>query len=276
MSKANLEVVPPCELVCHATIVGECTILFFFFVYFYQEPQTLTDTRTSKVKCQHAGTAPCQRCRKSNLDGCALSLPKTSTGKLRRKTTRRMRVSATPSNAANEDTWMTIPSPQGNANLSQNGSNSSHHGRHVRYTESLNVSDPSASVYDRESVAAHVSTLPTGIVMKCLNVFTNKFPELAILHLPSFVAELRSPNSKEVICLLSAVLAVTRSQICVLNASWGQDLLQREHYSLYAKDLLKDLMLQQPNIQVVQALLIITLHEWGSRDFHKAWMYCGT
>ena len=111
--------------------------------------------------------------------------------------------------------------------------------------------------------------------MKSLNVFTNKFPELAILHLPSFIAELRSRSSKEVIALLSAVLAVTRSQICVSKASWGEDLLPREHYALYAKDLLKDLILQHPNIQVVQALLIITLHEWGSRDFHKAWIYCG-
>ncbi|OAA50206.1 Transcription factor [Beauveria brongniartii RCEF 3172] len=33
-------------------------------------------------------------------------------------------------------------------------------------------------------------------------------------------------------------------------------------------------MLQSPNIQVVQALLVITQHEWGTRDFHKAWIYC--
>lgn len=111
--------------------------------------------------------------------------------------------------------------------------------------------------------------------MKCLNVFANKFPELAILHLPSFIAELPSRNSEKVFALLSAVLAVTRSQICMLDASWGADLLQREHYALYAKDLLKDLILQHPHIEVVRALLIITLHEWGSRDFHKAWIYCG-
>lgn len=129
--------------------------------------------------------------------------------------------------------------------------------------------------YNEEFVEQNINQLPNGVVLKCLNVFTNKFPELAILHLPSFLEELRLRQSKEIVALLSTVLAVTRSQICVLNATWAEDLLPREHYASYAKDLLKDLILQQPKVQVVQALLIITLHEWGSRDFHKAWVYCG-
>ncbi|KAJ6785953.1 hypothetical protein PWT90_03903 [Aphanocladium album] len=230
--------------------------------------------RASKVKCLHAGAAPCQRCRKSKLDGCALSLPKTPTGKSKRKRTRQSRSSATAFDGPNEDTWMSTSPQQSDANLSQNGRNGilENENGHGEITSFVNHP---ADQYDEKRVESHVSSLPTATVMKCLNVFTNKFPELAILHLPSFIAELHSQNSKEVIALLSAVLAVTRSQICVLNASWGEDLLQREHYALFTKDLMKDLILQPPNIQTVQALLIITLHEWGSRDFHKAWVYCG-
>lgn len=227
------------------------------------------------MKCIHAGSAPCQRCRRSNLDGCGLSLPKTPTGKLKRKRTRQIGDSATPPRFRNEETQANASRQQSEATFPRSRGHSHHSGSRDRENESSLTSDSPLNPYETDLVESHVYNLPAGIVMKSLNVFTNKFPELAILHLPSFIAELRSRSSKEVIALLSAVLAVTRSQICVLNASWGEHLLPREHYALYAKDLLKDLILQHPNIQVVQALLIITLHEWGSRDFHKAWIYCG-
>ncbi|OAR02679.1 hypothetical protein LLEC1_00690 [Akanthomyces lecanii] len=102
---------------------------------------------------------------------------------------------------------------------------------------------PLTNTYNGDAVGSYVCNLLAGIVMKCLNVFTNRFPELAMLHLPSFISELRSRSSKEVVALLSLV--------CVLTTSWGQHLLQREDYALYAKDLLKDLILQHPNVQVV-------------------------
>lgn len=129
--------------------------------------------------------------------------------------------------------------------------------------------------YTKSYVDAHIRGLPNGVVLKCLNVFTNKFPELAVLHLPGFLEDFHSRKSKETSALLGAVLAVTRSQICVLNATWGDDLLPREHYASYTEDLLQGLILRHPKVQAVQALLIITLYEWGSRDFHKAWVYCG-
>lgn len=195
-------------------------------------------------------------------------LPRTPVGKLKRKRTQQ----STPSDVQSEVTWTNTPQ-QREAPVLQSTSNRGFSGS-LQRRRSSSVHD-STGPYDKESVQSHISRLPAGTVMKCLNIFTNKFPELAILHLPSFIAELRSRGSKEATCLLSAVLAVTRSQPSVLHASWGEDLLQREHYALYAKDLLKDLILQPPNIQVVQALLIVTLHEWGTRDFHKAWVYCG-
>ncbi|PQK12394.1 hypothetical protein BB8028_0003g10110 [Beauveria bassiana] len=232
--------------------------------------------RASKVKCIHAGTTPCQRCHRSNIDGCALSLPKTTPiGKARRKRARQSRVSVTPSDAQDEETWVSTSRQQSEATVSPNIVTGREAGGLVRQRESLTETHPLADQYDKDIVGRHIRSLPPGIVMKCLNVFTNKFPELAILHLPSFISELRSRGSKEAIALLSAILAVTRSQICVLNASWGDGLLHQEHYALYAKDLLRHLMLQSPNVQVVQALLVITQHEWGTRDFHKAWIYCG-
>ncbi|KAF5124039.1 hypothetical protein E5D57_011961 [Metarhizium anisopliae] len=113
------------------------------------------------------------------------------------------------------------------------------------------------------------------VILQAVNLFINTFPELAILHLPTFIAELHAEREPESKVLLGAVLAVTKAQLSVQSASWADELLSREHYALYAKDVLSDFILQPPKVQIVQALLIITLHEWGTRDFHKAWVYCG-
>lgn len=125
-------------------------------------------------------------------------------------------------------------------------------------------------------IERHIARLPTTVILKTLNVFTNKFPELAILHVPTFTKELESPPlSRESLTLLGAVLAVTRGQLDVLGASWASILLTREEYAMYATDMLSQFILQPPKLQVVQILLIITLYKWGTRDFHKAWVYCG-
>ena len=125
-------------------------------------------------------------------------------------------------------------------------------------------------------VGRHIAALPNTVILKTLNVFTNKFPELAIMHVPTFMEELESrPLSREIMALLGAVLAVTSGQLAVLGASWVDMLLTREEYALYTREMLSQFILQPPKLQVVQILLIITLYEWGTRNFHKAWMYCG-
>lgn len=75
--------------------------------------------------------------------------------------------------------------------------------------------------------------------------------------------------------LVAAVLAVTKAQLCALNLFWANDLLPKEAYASFARSALSTLILEPPNIQVAQALLIFTLHEWGTREFHRAWIYCG-
>lgn len=125
-------------------------------------------------------------------------------------------------------------------------------------------------------VGRHIASLPNTVILKTLSAFTNKFPELAILHVPTFMAELESQAlSKESMALLGAVLAVTRGQLTVLGAAWADILLSREEYAVYTRDMLSQFILQPPKLQVVQILLIITLYEWGTRNFHKAWVYCG-
>lgn len=140
---------------------------------------------------------------------------------------------------------------------------------------SVNHDGDSSATLSDSSVTQHLAALPLGVIIKCLNAFHNKFPELAILHLPTLSQNLQSGPSIRSEALLAAILAVTKPQLIASKVDWAHVLLDREQYATHAKQLLTDLMFQPPEIYVVQALLIITLHEWGMRDFHKAWVYCG-
>lgn len=102
------------------------------------------------------------------------------------------------------------------------------------------------------------------------------FPELSILHVSTFMRNLQSSShSAEYNSLLAAVLAVTKSQLVMHQAPCAENLLSPETYAAYVRAVLSEFILQAPKIEVVQMLLIITLYEWGSRNFHRAWVYCG-
>lgn len=186
----------------------------------------------------HRGSPPCRRCDKSGIAGCLLTRPRQPRPPAREREPHG-------------------PSPP------------------VARIPACDEAAAAPGPPDRAAIDAHVSRLPPGVVLKALSVFLNSFPELAILHLPTFMSELQATRSPESKALLGAVLAVTRAQLSVLTASWADELLPRDQYAYYARETLSGLILQPPRLQVVQALLIVTLHEWGSRDFHKAWVYCG-
>jgi hypothetical protein len=131
-----------------------------------------------------------------------------------------------------------------------------------------------ASGFSNSATDQHLSSLTKGTILKSLNVFNNKFPELAILHIPTLMSAWEKP-SIETKVLVAAVLAVTKAQLCALNLFWANDLLPKEAYASFARSALSTLILEAPNIQIAQSLLIFTLYEWGTREFHKAWIYCG-
>ncbi|KAK1142420.1 hypothetical protein N8T08_007972 [Aspergillus melleus] len=129
--------------------------------------------------------------------------------------------------------------------------------------------------YDKRTVDEHISSLPKDMILKCLNIFNNKFPELGILHMPSVIRELECTRSEQTKALLGAVLVVTKPHGIIFNPAWVDGLLDADTYAIYTREMLSGLVLEPPSIQVVQSLLVIALHEWGSRNFHKAWVYCG-
>lgn len=137
------------------------------------------------------------------------------------------------------------------------------------------VTSPPIEACGKNNLDQYLATLPTGIILKALNVFTSKFPELRILQPSLFMAEYQSSRCMESKALLATILAATKKQPSVRNDCWAKDLPDQEMLASYARGILSDCILQPPKLIVVQVLLILTLYEWGVRDFHKAWMHCG-
>ncbi|EWG36050.1 hypothetical protein FVEG_00215 [Fusarium verticillioides 7600] len=208
--------------------------------------------RKAKVKCVHTGSAPCQRCQRLGTSGCEITRPIVRSAK---KAVRRAQheASLTPrddvSVISSTAGFQPIPSPVSS-----------------RQTTSYHVPD---------TVDEHLARLPIGIILKALNIFTAKFPELRILQASAFIKEYQTARSKESKALLATILAITRKQCSIVTGDWLRSLKSSECYASYAWSTLSDAILQPPKVQVVQALLILTLYEWGVREYHKAWMHCG-
>ncbi|KAF3801523.1 hypothetical protein GCG54_00014739 [Colletotrichum gloeosporioides] len=114
-----------------------------------------------------------------------------------------------------------------------------------------------------------------GTIIKALHVFRTNFPEMNMLH-PDLFSRLflseRVANSK---ALLAALLAAIKKEECYIDGTWMKQLLPSEEYASFSRGILSNAMLGPPEVVVVQAHLILTLYEWGVRDFQKAWVHCG-
>ena len=217
--------------------------------------------RKSKIKCVNTGSPPCQKCEKVGNTACELTRPHAKTPK--RASRRAPRLTPLPSSTLNSPSVVTAapqtPLPNSPPVLQS----------------TLTTAVPAPSSPDEGCVNAHLASLPLHIILKALNIFTAKFPELRILQPSAFLREYQGDRSLESRILLATVLAITRKQSSLCSDTWLDSLQSSSAYASYAWRALSDVILQPPNIQVIQGLLILTLYEWGVRDFHKAWMHCG-
>ncbi|KAI5458924.1 hypothetical protein BGZ63DRAFT_473743 [Mariannaea sp. PMI_226] len=221
--------------------------------------------RKSKIKCVNSGSPPCSKCEKLGRSGCELTRPRVAVPlakpSLKRKRTRSAARQADPvePHLAPEVPQHVSPSY---AVLSDP-------------SPGLSVSRLSTQTRRRNKVDDYLAAIPTDVILKALNVFTSKFPELRILQPSLFIREFQSHRSEEAKALLATVLASVKKQPAVFSDTWASELPDAQDLACYARRVLSDCILQPPKVIVVQALLILTLFEWGVRDFHKAWMHCG-
>ncbi|EQB50400.1 hypothetical protein CGLO_10175 [Colletotrichum gloeosporioides Cg-14] len=195
--------------------------------------------RKSKLRCIHSGSPPCERCDKFGYPDCQLSRPRVKP--IRRAAARARVTDVEPS------TTPALGAP----------------------------SSPTLGTSLSNDVDGHLVMLPMGTIIKALHVFRTNFPEMNMLH-PDLFSRLflseRVANSK---ALLAALLAAIKKEECYIDGTWMKQLLPSEEYASFSRGILSNAMLGPPEVVVVQAHLILTLYEWGVRDFQKAWVHCG-
>lgn len=207
------------------------------------------------MKCVHSGVPPCQRCLKSELQGCSLSRPPS-------KTPQKSKSQASRRSQPYEPRPAFLPLDE--------------RARSCPGTPGATVqSDIQESTPDKASVDSHLANLSTEVILKSLHWFSGKHPEFAILNHSAILEEFHSTCPPESKILLAAILASARAQFSLLGAPWEKDLLPREHYAIYAREMLSEWSFKAPRLQVAQASLIMGLYEWGIREFHRAWIHCG-
>ncbi|KAK1689351.1 fungal-specific transcription factor domain-containing protein [Colletotrichum godetiae] len=213
--------------------------------------------RRSKIKCVNTGSPPCTKCEKSGRSDCVLTRPHVAPNGRAAKRARRV-TEETSSVSHDQDVesqrqLLSAPHSRGPATPSSG----------LEYRDG------------KQELDHHLEQVPKDVVYIALEAFWRKFPELRVIHPSSFMKSFGSNCPRESKALLATVLAMTKTQKPDSDRLRSQILFPSERYASYACDVLAACILQPPDVKVIQALLILTLYEWGTRDFHKAWMHCG-
>ncbi|UQC86513.1 fungal specific transcription factor domain-containing protein [Colletotrichum lupini] len=212
--------------------------------------------RRSKIKCVNSGSPPCTKCEKSGRSDCVLTRPHVAPNGRAAKRARRATEEASSvshgQDIESQRQLLSAPHSRGPATPSSG----------LEYRDG------------RQEMDHHLEQIPKDVVYIALEAFWRKFPELRVIHPSSFMKSFGSNCPRESKALLATVLAMTKTQKPDSDRLRSQILFPSERYASYACDVLAACILQPPDVKVIQALLILTLYEWGTRDFHKAWMHC--
>jgi hypothetical protein len=139
----------------------------------------------------------------------------------------------------------------------------------------------------RSSIQPHLSSVTIGpanpdilsgiSVLNICSVFSRKFPELRFLHWPSFskiVRSLESPDSWNNSAANSRLLCISMIALCLAISDEPPNAPSAEHFATYVQDRLSTV--ESPDLVIVQALLALSVYEWGTGNGYRAWMHSGT
>lgn len=273
------------------------------------------------MKCIHQGSSPCERCVKTNIQGCALTETRVRSAAVSQKQQKRKRPRVTinkdiddvdPNDNDNvsdggvNDSTNPTPLAHGSCSISAKRNEATVDGRSAkrqrpvqnndhtsrarpRSTSSSSPSPASEKTVSTTQVEVHLSSLKTGTIVQVVKGFTSRYPELAMIHLPTLLkgfgvshgagtsegVQGQKTCQREYRVLMAAILAAYTASKYTGDSSSLDGLYERRVYESYAEKLLSNMAFTSPHMLVAQALLIIAVLKGSSFDLHKAWMYCG-
>ncbi|SCU77378.1 LADA_0A00144g1_1 [Lachancea dasiensis] len=281
--------------------------------------------RSSKVKCRHQGSPPCENCTGKSYEVlCALSLPL-----LKRIT--RPPASRTDQPESSGESHATN-TEAGRSNVSSNvmeatpGDYSSASAKPSRRGSRTKVEKPPSSTGLRgnketsmcqailratsedpptptpinlllsnnlpsdpemvtnserlETMAEVISEIPEAALQLVITQMSSSFPELAFLHMPSLLHNVKATDPLVTCSLLDLFTSFNQTFDSGPFSDWlgtGSRFVKKK---IYGKIMVKELLspnslLYAPSIEVVQALVILALSYWGKGDYFMCWMLQG-
>ncbi|KAJ4158718.1 uncharacterized protein LMH87_009232 [Akanthomyces muscarius] len=110
------------------------------------------------------------------------------------------------------------------------------------------------------------------LVAECERVVSKTFPACVAFHKPSFVQQLKNASLEST--LVYGLLACAARSSPSLIRRYGTATQAAETYAAKAMSLINS-NLDHPNLADIQALCLVIIHEWGSRNAVRAYIYLG-
>ncbi|KAL7963719.1 hypothetical protein V8C34DRAFT_266387 [Trichoderma compactum] len=156
-----------------------------------------------------------------------------------------------------------------------------HTATHRPSRDALPASGPGASDARQPVVgsggARHVQTtsekLTPELIAECERVVSKTFPACVAFHKPTFVQQLKN-GTLESSLVYGLLTCAARSSPNLIRRYGGTPTAAADTFAGKTVSLINN-NLDQPNLADIQALCLVIIHEWGSRNAVRAYVYLG-
>jgi hypothetical protein len=132
------------------------------------------------------------------------------------------------------------------------------------------------------SVSRHVSTttekLTPELMQECERVISKTLPACVAFHKPSFLQQLKNTSMDPTMVNALLTTAARHSPAMIRryggHGAHGAGSTAAEHFAAKTSNLINQ-ALDQPSLADIQALCLLVVHEWGSRNAVRAYIYLG-
>ncbi|KAI3555983.1 fungal specific transcription factor domain-containing protein [Colletotrichum abscissum] len=156
-----------------------------------------------------------------------------------------------------------------------------HTAAHRPARESLPASVPAGDVRaanPASTTSRHVQTpekLTPELIQECERVISKTYPACVAFHKPSFIQQLKNASLDPAL-IYALLTCAARSSPTLIRRYGGQSGATgaAEHFAAKAMGIINQ-NLDTPSLAEIQAICLIIIHEWGSRNAVRAYIYLG-
>ncbi|KAF2729715.1 hypothetical protein EJ04DRAFT_446714 [Polyplosphaeria fusca] len=222
-----------------------------------RNPVACVSCRSAKQKCLHNDAPPCDRCKAAGKgDQCHFPLPGTSAIHRRPKRPRQDSGSTPPSTTVAPTAPPPLPSPYRRSDVPTGISpTAAHHASPNSTTSLLDGLDPFDLLTDEVK-----------------NSYLRCAYKWSFHHTPTLLLRIRDRTLE--IWMVWAILALAIRFVKEPPSPFKTQIEASNAFAAHARQILQS-DLETPSISRVQALLMLTGHDWGAGNGRRAWIYLG-